>query len=620
MFSPNCARARVSASSMPYYVPMRVRFWGTRGSIASAGPDTVRYGGNTSCVELRTRDGTLVVLDAGTGIRALGDALLAEKRDGLRGHIFITHTHWDHIQGFPFFAPLFVPGNEWHVYAPRGFGRSLKETLAGQMQYTYFPITLEAIGATMHYHDLVEGAFAIGEARITTHYLNHPALTLGYRIEADGAVVVYATDHECYSRTAAQLGRPLSDVLHPDDPRDRGHGEFVAGADLLIHDTQYTAAEYPAKVGWGHSTMEYVVDVAVANGVKQLAMFHHDPRRKDAALDELVQAARERAGKSACKVFAAAEGETVDCGERAIQPATAAPEARVALDVGAAAARPVLIACADAALAGQLRRVVEAEGIHAVPAADAATAAAAARAGKLALGFIDELDVCRMLRARTETADLPLVLVSRSEVADQAAQAAGATDWLTAPFTEQYARTRLRAWLLRTRARWMRAPRAVNEDSRLRALHDLQVLDTKPEERFDHITRLAARVFDVPFAVLTLVDRDRQWFKSRYGFDAAESSRDQSFCAHAILRDESFVVPDALEDDRFADNPAVTGEPHVRFYAGHPIAAPDGSLVGTLCVFDQRPRELTDAQRQTLRDLAGLAQRELCQRDRRRAR
>ena len=594
---------------------MRVRFWGTRGSIASAGPDTVRYGGNTSCVELRTRDGTLIVLDAGTGIRALGDALLAEKPAGLRGHIFITHTHWDHIQGFPFFAPLFVPGNEWHVYAPRGFGRSLKETLAGQMQYTYFPITLEAIGATMHYHDLVEGAFTIGDTRVTTHYLNHPALTLGYRIEADGAAAVYATDHECYSRAAAQLGRPLSDVLHPDDPRDRGHGEFVAAADLLIHDTQYTAAEYPSKIGWGHSTMEYVVDLAVANGAKRLALFHHDPRRKDAALDALVQAARERARAGTCEIFAAAEGETVDLGERAIQATTLAPEARVALDVGAAAARPVLIACADAALADQLQRVVAAEGIHAVPATDAASAAAAARAGKLALAFVDGVDLCRTLRAHNESADLPVVLVSK---ADKTAETAEATDWLIAPFTEQYARTRLRAWLLRTRARWMRAPRAENEDSRLRALQELQVLDTPREERFDHITRLAARVFDVPFAVLTLVDRDRQWFKSSYGFAATESSRDQSFCAHAILRDKSLVVQDALEDDRFADNPAVTGDPHVRFYAGHPIAAPDGSLVGTLCVFDQRPRDLNDAQRQTLRDLAGLAQRELCRRDRRR--
>jgi phosphoribosyl 1,2-cyclic phosphodiesterase len=123
---------------------MRVRFWGTRGSIAKPGPSTVRYGGNTSCVEVRSAGGVLVVLDCGTGAHGLGQALMAAAKEPLRGHIFISHTHWDHIQGLPFFAPLFKPGNEWDIYAPRGLGQSLRDTLAGQMQYTYFPITLEA--------------------------------------------------------------------------------------------------------------------------------------------------------------------------------------------------------------------------------------------------------------------------------------------------------------------------------------------------------------------------------------------------------------------------------------------------------------------------------------------
>ena len=134
---------------------MLIRFWGTRGSIAKPGPSTVRYGGNTSCVELRSSRGTLVVLDCGTGAHGLGQALVASGPSPLHGHILIGHTHWDHIQGFPFFAPVFIPGNEWHIYGPRGVGSSLREALAGQMQSSYFPVKLNELGATLHYHDLV---------------------------------------------------------------------------------------------------------------------------------------------------------------------------------------------------------------------------------------------------------------------------------------------------------------------------------------------------------------------------------------------------------------------------------------------------------------------------------
>ena len=206
---------------------MHVRFWGTRGSIATPGPQTVRYGGNTSCVAVRTSQGTQLVFDAGTGIRALGDALVAQGAAQQRGHILIGHTHWDHIQGFPFFAPLFDGANTWDVYAPRGFGTSLRETLAGQMQYAYFPVNLDAMGASLRYHDLVEGSFTIDRARVTARYLNHTALTLGYRVEVDGVVLVYATDHECHSRAAGRLGRPLGQVLGEMHPGDRRHSEFI---------------------------------------------------------------------------------------------------------------------------------------------------------------------------------------------------------------------------------------------------------------------------------------------------------------------------------------------------------------------------------------------------------
>ena len=153
---------------------MDVRFWGTRGSVAKPGPTTLRYGGNTSCVEVRTADGTLIVLDCGTGAHGLGQALLASGEHPLRGHLLITHTHWDHIQGFPFFAPLFVPGNEWDLYAPGSVGQQSKRTLAGQMEYEYFPVTLEQLNATIRYHDLVEGQFAIG-GRAHHHPIPEPS-------------------------------------------------------------------------------------------------------------------------------------------------------------------------------------------------------------------------------------------------------------------------------------------------------------------------------------------------------------------------------------------------------------------------------------------------------------
>ena len=159
---------------------MKIRFWGVRGSIASPGPKTVRYGGNTTCIEVRTDSNELLILDAGTGIFPLSQTLLAELP--VRANVFITHSHWDHIQGFPFFAPLFVRGGHWDIYGPAGLGQSLRETLAGQMQYSYFPVTLDELGASIRFHDLAEGSFEIDDIRISTRFLNHPALTLGYQI------------------------------------------------------------------------------------------------------------------------------------------------------------------------------------------------------------------------------------------------------------------------------------------------------------------------------------------------------------------------------------------------------------------------------------------------------
>jgi GAF domain-containing protein len=179
------------------------------------------------------------------------------------------------------------------------------------------------------------------------------------------------------------------------------------------------------------------------------------------------------------------------------------------------------------------------------------------------------------------------------------------------PFSAVYARTRIRAWLLRLACRWEKAPLPENEASRISALHGLEILDTRPEQRFDRYTRIAAALFDVPIALVSLVDTDRQWFKSRYGLEASETPRDMAFCAHAILADDILLVPDALQDPRFADNPLVTENPRVRFYAGFPLKVADGSRVGTLCLIDHRPRYLDESRLGLLCDIGGLVEREL---------
>ena len=280
---------------------MQVRFWGTRGSIAKPGPNTLRYGGNTSCVEVRAADGTLIVLDCGTGAHGLGKVLTDGSKGPQRGHLLISHTHWDHIQGFPFFSPLRRPSSEWDVYGPRGVGSSLRETLAGQMNYTYFPVDLSGLDASVRYHELVEGTFELGDVRVEARYLNHPAVTLGYRLEADGVVVVYATDHEPHSRQLA-LGERASNVTREDD----AHAVFLEGADLVIHDTQYSAEEYPNYVGWGHSTVEYVVDRTRDKGIHRVALFHHDPMRNDEGVDRLVGIAKDGRPRPCCAGPAAA--------------------------------------------------------------------------------------------------------------------------------------------------------------------------------------------------------------------------------------------------------------------------------------------------------------------------
>jgi len=440
---------------------MLIRFWGTRGSLAKPGPTTLRYGGNTSCVEVRTADGTLIVLDCGTGAHGLGQSLVSGGPPQ-RGHLLITHTHWDHIQGFPFFAPLFGPGNDWDIYAPGGLGQQLERTLAGQMEYTYFPVTLEQLGATIRYHDLVEGSFALGAVRVVAKYLNHPALALGYRLEVGSVVVVYSVDHEPHAphvvdattRALAAVGVP------PVHAEDRRHVAFLAGADLIIHDAQYSLDEYPQKTGWGHTPAEWAVDYALAAGAKRLALTHHDPLRDDQAVDRLVELCRRRstAVGNGLEVFGAAEGQVLELAER--EGAEAQPVSPGAAATPGVGPETILIADDDPTIVRLLTLSLEPSGFRVLTASDGETALRLARAERPALLLLDwqmpglsGVEVTRMLRKDADPylRGLPVVLITAQAGVENASVgfAAGVTDYLTKPFRPAHVRARVHAWLLR---------------------------------------------------------------------------------------------------------------------------------------------------------------------------
>lgn len=593
---------------------MQVRFWGTRGSIATPGESTIRYGGNTSCVEVASDAGDTILIDAGTGANALGKALIEQGR-ARRGHILISHTHWDHIQGLPFFAPLFAAGNEWRIYGPRALSQSLRDVLAGQMDYAYFPVALNAFAANVQFHEVVEGGFAIGDVRVTTQYLNHPALTVGYRLEADGASVVYASDHEPHS---AHAGEGRADEA---ESGDLAHIEFLREADLVIHDAQYTASEYPGKLGWGHSTIEYAVDVAVAADVRQLALYHHDPGRTDEAVDQLIEIARQRVAKlgAGLSIIGAAEGSAIELrGAANANKLTPFVPSGLVKPMTRVSDEPMLIAGVSVEDRKLLMAAANADGITNISQVPVEMIKDAVRDGHPSLivlgdsGGVDPVELCAELRALGADEDLPIILIAdQSGVPADTGESAGVTDWLTRPFSLQYARSRLRAWMMRSMLRWRKAAYPEDEAARQAAVERLGLLDTPQEERFDRHARIAAAALDAPIALVTLIDNERQWYKSHIGFEFSETARDVGFCSHAILEDEPLVVNDALLDDRFADNPVVVGEPHVRFYAGIPLRAANGEHVGAFCIVDHKPRRLSTAQLRMLKDIARLVEEEL---------
>lgn len=277
---------------------MRARFWGSRGSLASPGPDTVRTGGNTSCVEVRPDDGSLIILDSGTGIRALGASL-----DGTapkRMDILVSHLHLDHLEGLGFFAPLWDPGTELHIWGPPSPTGSLSDRISQYLSPPLFPVRLAEVPAQLQLHDAPDEPWSLGSAKIMARPIIHRGPTVGYRIEDGGRSLAYLTDHE------PALAVDLSSAA----PEWVSGFEVASEADVLIHDCQYTEEEYPDRAGFGHSSTQHVADFARLAGARRLLLFHHDPNHGDAQLEEVC--ARVRELWNGGEVDLAREGEEID--------------------------------------------------------------------------------------------------------------------------------------------------------------------------------------------------------------------------------------------------------------------------------------------------------------------
>ena len=288
-----------------------IRFWGVRGSIASPGPGTVHYGGNTACVEVRA-DNEIIVLDAGTGIRALGLRLQQEFADqALRLTLLISHTHWDHIQGFPFFVPAYDARNHIRILGYEGARQGLAATLSTQMESPYFPISMKVIPGQISIEEQQEMEFSIGAVKVKAFFVNHPGICMAYRLFTSRGSVVYMPDNEPYLNLSQRRQmHPGGDAIGYARLQDAKLTEFLAGADVLITDAQYERHEYEQRAGWGHSCVDDVVDLALRAEVKELILFHHDPAHDDETVTRMLASARRMVaeqGKS-LSVEAAREG------------------------------------------------------------------------------------------------------------------------------------------------------------------------------------------------------------------------------------------------------------------------------------------------------------------------
>jgi len=424
-----------------------IRFWGTRGSIPTPGRGTTLYGGNTSCVEVRADDGTVIILDCGTGARPLGLDLLSRGPSLPQMHILVTHTHWDHIQGFPFFLPAYIAGTRFTVYGARGLDRTLEGSLSGQMQRTYFPVQLNELRADIGFEEVAEERFRVGSYQVTSQLINHTTATVGYRLQAGSVSIAYVTDHEPFWWESVPRGPHR--FVHPGEER---HVAFVSGVDVLIHDAQYSDDEYPAKRGWGHSTIEYAVDLAIRAGVKKLVLFHHDPTHGDAWIRTQLTRARRRAAaqRSDIEILAAAEGDQLE-----LIDGKAVPEG----DDGVLATPSgrILISGSDPNVIEEVHEALSPDGYHFSRAADSDLIAAGGR-GRVDLlilvGPDSEaalLERAVTVRAESWAAKAPILILAATEGPGAAGRLVdGETDVLSRPFNPAMLRPRVRAWLTRT--------------------------------------------------------------------------------------------------------------------------------------------------------------------------
>ncbi len=405
-------------------------------------------------------DGTLLIFDCGTGARKLGLSLAT--KGAIRAHLLLSHTHGDHIQGLPFFLPAFTPGSQLTIYGPAGVDRSLSQAVGGSMDYAYFPVPLSSLPARFDFKELDETEFTIGSVRIRTQFLNHTAPTIGYRINAGAATFVYATDHEAHATPPWRANRPIAlfDPKYLAHAGDQRHVALLAHADILVHDTQYAARDLPAKTDWGHSTVEYAVDLALAGRVKTLVLFHHDPNRDDAGIDELIAAAEARVAAAGLplRVIAAAEGEELVLDEGAASPVIEIEPAAPHLPERAR----ILVADDDITLVRILETVLAGDGYDVDPAYDGQDAVAKAAAKEydlvlmdIQMPLLDGLAACRQLRATERYRSTPFIVLTARTRQDDMAEAftAGFTDYIRKPFALPQVRARVRSWLARTAAR-----------------------------------------------------------------------------------------------------------------------------------------------------------------------